>query len=150
MFRLSGLLAIIIAAFLGALLFQTSQSVQKAEKRLSEISRNTSNEQESLRVLTAEWDYLNRPERLERLAVDNLDLDADITHETKAVEKAGDIPEPMVPVLPPSKPSNFMQYVATKQRTTPKVIPLKSSVIQNRERENFEALLSDVTKEDAQ
>jgi hypothetical protein len=140
----------ILAVFLGALLFQTSQSVQKAEKKLSEISRNTGNEQESLRVLSAEWDYLNRPERLERLALDNLDLDADITHETKAIEKAEDIPEPMMPVLPPSKPSNLMQYVATKQRNVPKTIPLKSSVIQKRERENFEALLSDVTKEDMQ
>jgi hypothetical protein len=148
MFRLSGLFAIILAVFLGTLLFQTSQSVQKTEKKLSEISYNAHSEQESLRVLSAEWDYLNRPERLERLALDNLDLDADITHETKALETLREIPVPVIPAVPPSKPANLMQYVSTKR--APKTIPLKASVIQKNERENFEALLNDVMTEDGQ
>jgi hypothetical protein len=67
MFRLSGLLSLALAFCCGSLLFWTSQSVQRSEQNLEEAQSNVIKEQETLRVLTTEWDYLNRPERLEKL-----------------------------------------------------------------------------------
>jgi len=63
-----------LAALSGVALLHTSQRVQEAEERLAQIDRNIAQEQESLKILKAEWEYLNRPERLERLANEFLDL----------------------------------------------------------------------------
>lgn len=142
MFRVSGILSIALATFCGALLFWTSQSVQRAEKKLSEVSHFKSSEEESLRVLTTEWDYLNRPERLEKLTTSNLDLDAKASGGAVFVNSPDQIPEPVVPVLPKIKPDNMMQYVSTTpvEKKEPAPVP----VIQKTERENFNRLLDSV------
>lgn len=58
----------VIAAVLGAALLYTSQSVQNAGEELSQLERAILAEKEALDILTAEWEYLNSPQRLERLA----------------------------------------------------------------------------------
>ncbi|MEM7651186.1 MAG: hypothetical protein AAF204_03770 [Pseudomonadota bacterium] len=58
----------------GAVLLHTSQNVQHAEERLQELELSNYREQEKIRMLRAEWENLNRPERLERLASEFLDL----------------------------------------------------------------------------
>ncbi|MEZ5918659.1 MAG: hypothetical protein R3D66_01635 [Alphaproteobacteria bacterium] len=58
----------------GAVLLHVSQNVQKSEDKLAEIEASIDREQETIRVLRAEWAYLNRPDRLERLAHEFLDL----------------------------------------------------------------------------
>lgn len=63
-----------LAALSGAALLHTSQRVQQAEERLAVIQAEIQKEEEMTRVLTAEWEYLNRPERLEALADEFLDL----------------------------------------------------------------------------
>ncbi len=151
MFRLSGVFSIVLAAFCGALLFWTSQSVQRAEKDLSEVSRDALSEGETLRVLSAEWDYLNRPERLEKLTGNNLDLDAPLTDGKVFVDGVDKIPEPVVPVLPKMKPANLLQYVSTKKKELNKSAPssVPSSVIKKNDSQNFDGLLNDVLAEDA-
>lgn len=56
-------------------LFSTSQKVQQAEDRLVALNADLARERQSMRVLHAEWDYLNRPDRLEALARQYLDLE---------------------------------------------------------------------------
>ncbi len=62
------------AAISGALLLHTSQTVQDAQSRLEDYERTIENEKEQIRLLKAEWASLNRPERLEKLANEFLDV----------------------------------------------------------------------------
>ncbi len=56
------------------LLFQTSQRVTDGRQKLSVLQRDLVDEEETLRVLQAEWSYLNQPERLEKLSREYLKL----------------------------------------------------------------------------
>lgn len=49
-------------------LFVVSQKVRSVEYSIHLVDKNVDTEKETLRVLNAEWHYLNRPERLEAIA----------------------------------------------------------------------------------
>lgn len=66
--RLSFIVIIVMVLASGSALFFVSQKVQREERAIAEIAAQLSKEHESTRVLTAEWNYLNRPDRLEGLA----------------------------------------------------------------------------------
>lgn len=70
----TALLWLILAAFCGIALFHTSQKVNDGREHLVLLEQNTLKEKEDLRVLQAEWSYLNKPERLEKLARQHLGL----------------------------------------------------------------------------
>lgn len=63
------MLVIVVAAFL---LYQVKYEVQRVRTDIAKISRELQQERESLDVVTAEWAYLNRPERLQKLAEKHL------------------------------------------------------------------------------
>ncbi len=63
-----------MATVCGTLLFHTSQEVTDGRSALRRMERDVLREEESLRVLQAEWSYLNQPERLEKLAREHLNL----------------------------------------------------------------------------
>ncbi len=65
--RKSTFLWLTLAAVASATLFHTSQEVTDGRARLAQINKDIQQEEESLRVLQAEWSYLNQPERLEKL-----------------------------------------------------------------------------------
>ena len=65
-----------LAGLSGFMLLYTSQNVQQAERKLSNIRNSIAQEQEAIRVLNAEWAYLNSPARLETLASDYLKMKA--------------------------------------------------------------------------
>lgn len=109
-FRLSTWLTLGGAVAAGALLFWTSQSVQQSENRLRELRQAVMSEQQAIRVLRAEWDYLNRPDRLEFLAAEHLGLSSsDATFNVS--DDPGALPDPFVPVLPQHKPAFSAQPV---------------------------------------
>lgn len=101
--RLRHIAVFALAGLSGGLLLQTSQDVQRAEEEMAAIRLGVESEQESMRVLHAEWDYLNNPERLEALAARYLDLvpPTDAT----VVSTPASLPEAVSPVIPPQKPS---------------------------------------------
>lgn len=66
--RLSTLLLVMLAVGVGVVLFRVSERVQTAEDNLARMEQAAAKEAENVRVLRAEWDYLNRPDRLESLA----------------------------------------------------------------------------------
>jgi len=70
----AALLWMLLALGAGLGLFVVKYEVQAMEERLVAINRQTVEDIESLRVLKAEWSYLNQPARLERLARRLLDL----------------------------------------------------------------------------
>ena len=72
--RLRTFVIFAVAALFGTALLHTSQRVQHAEDVLASAQEELAREQETMRMLRAEWEYLNRPERLERLAKKFLDL----------------------------------------------------------------------------
>jgi hypothetical protein len=143
MFRLSGLLCLSLAIFCGGALFWTSQSVQRAENRLSKILQGNFGEQEALRVLSAEWDYLNRPERLEQLTQGSLDMDKSWVDGTDFIGVKEGIPQPIIPVLPKTKP-RFLQHVSTQGREVVEFSDAEPLVIKKIERNNFSKLIDSV------
>ena len=67
MIRLGALfwLALVVAA--GFVTFKVKYAVQDLEDELNRVRKRTVAEQQEMRVLSAEWTYLNQPERLAEL-----------------------------------------------------------------------------------
>ena len=101
-FRISNVFAWSLAVLFGSMLFYVSQSVQRAENQLRKLNHQVNLELEAIRVLEAEWDYLNSPTRLEQLAQDHLQVD-DIDMQAVLTDVTA-IPKHEVPVVPSSKP----------------------------------------------
>ena len=93
--KLSSLLTFVLATALGATLFWVSQQVQQLESEQRRLSDETQSESEGLRVLHAEWDYLNRPDRIEALASRYLNGMATVTPDNLLVD-ARAVPEPQM------------------------------------------------------
>ena len=66
--RKTTLLSLLLAVFCGTGIFHTSQKVHDEREKIATIEAAIGKEEESLRVLNAEWSYLNQPTRLEKLA----------------------------------------------------------------------------------
>ena len=66
--KLKTLLILSLAVASGILLLYTSQAVQNAERDLRTAQSRLAKEQETIRVLDAEWAFLSAPDRLEKLA----------------------------------------------------------------------------------
>lgn len=74
MIRRSTLLWLIAAILIGCGLYQLKYEVQAKEERLVRLNRQIQQEQEAIHVLSAEWAFLNRPDRLADLANRHLEL----------------------------------------------------------------------------
>lgn len=112
-----------LAALSGVVLLHTSQNVQHAENRVAEIEKSIAVEQERIRILKAEWAHLNRPERLEKLAQEFLDL---------APTRAKDMPTHLVTEYPQTPPDTFTPDIESPQENLSQpvsVAPKKSKTI---------------------
>ncbi|MFA5593513.1 MAG: hypothetical protein WC989_09410 [Micavibrio sp.] len=96
-FRISNLLLFAVAAFLGFLLFWTSQAVQNKEDQYRTAKKKLAQETETIRVLSVEWDYLNRPQRLEELAAE---IGMVPSGPSSMIKNASHIPEPVIEADP--------------------------------------------------
>ncbi len=116
LFRVSTLFALTLSAASGFMLFSTAQKVQQADSSLRRMQENVSQEEQTIRVLRAEWDYLNRPDRLEALVKDKLEL---IPVKPEMVrDDTGDLPGFAAPVVPARKPA----YSAPVAKAIPAVL----------------------------
>jgi hypothetical protein len=66
--RLSNLLWLSLLGVMLAGLFQVKYEVQKLERQLAGIRKQSAEIRETIGILHAEWNYLNRPARLARLS----------------------------------------------------------------------------------
>ena len=65
---------IVVGAACAIVLFQVKHEVTDLEDQLASVERQIKTDKQSIRILQAEWSYLNRPERLARLSSQYLDL----------------------------------------------------------------------------
>ena len=105
-------LALIAAASFG--MYQLKYDVARLEQELEGLNRDLIAEGEAIRVLKAEWSYLNRPERLQNLVARYLELGPAVVHPLAGLD---DLPlhsrqgaqlsvlAPSLPPLPSPKPS---------------------------------------------
>ncbi len=128
LFKLSTLLPIAGAIAAGALLFWTSQNVQQSENALRSLQKSVKSEEQTIRVLHAEWDYLNRPDRLEELAARHLGVSLSSSAAFSVSDDLSALPDLLIPVLPRRKPQMEAQPIM-----------LRSS--------SFNALLEEMNKE---
>ena len=66
--------ALVLTAAVAYGIYQLKYDVARLETELARLDRDLIAERETIRVLRAEWSYLNRPERLSKLAAHHLDL----------------------------------------------------------------------------
>lgn len=105
-------MSVLLVILSGALLMVTSQFVQNLEREKRALQKQIQEEEQKIRYLEAEWAYLNRPDRLERLVVGYGVFSAgEGSHVNARTNGAADvvlfgqaIPEPMIPVAPVKKP----------------------------------------------
>ena len=142
-FRISNLLSLILATFFGVLLFWTSQNVQNKEEELAKVKKELAHEQETVRVLSVEWDYLNRPQRLEKLAAEQLGMEP--AGGKEMVKTVSDIPEPLPFDENYTQPVSFdtapAPVVATPAPEPETVAPAKA------EKQSFDKLIQSLDAE---
>ncbi len=126
--RISSIFHLALAFFFGAILFWTSQSVQDKERHIYEARNMLAQEQETIRVLSTEWDYLNSPIRLEKLAKQGVGMDETANENgIGIVSKVGEIPEPIAPIVPTIKPASLVRIepaagVSSQTLTVPSTV----------------------------
>ncbi|HUH83215.1 MAG TPA: hypothetical protein VLX85_01320 [Stellaceae bacterium] len=74
MIRLATLLWALLVAASGYVMFQVKYQVVQLEDELAHVNRLIDGDREQIRVLDAEWSFLNQPARLAELAKRHLKL----------------------------------------------------------------------------
>ena len=68
MIRLTTILWIVLLFVAGGTVMRVSYQVRHVEKHLADLGRSVQQEKQAIRVLDAEWDTLNDPQRIDGLA----------------------------------------------------------------------------------
>ena len=68
MIRITTLLWVALLVIAGGTVMHVSYQVRQVERHLSQLNRDTRQEQDKLRILSAEWDTLNDPHRIDELS----------------------------------------------------------------------------------
>ena len=74
MIRYPSFLIFFIILFLGVSLYQVKHLITKKEMELTQIQNNIKSAQSNINILKAELSYLKRPDRIEKIALNNLGL----------------------------------------------------------------------------
>lgn len=116
MIRIGTIVWFVILALLGVGLFQVKYAVQAKERELRKVNRQIAADHEAMRVLEAEWSYLNDPVRLADLTRRHTDLTPVMASQIATFE--GLLPRPVetpeeAPALPPIASAPEADVVAT-------------------------------------
>src|SRR5712671_1227622 len=101
MTRLGTVFWVVVVLAAGFTTFKVKYAVQDIEDELNRARRQTIAEQQETRVLTAEWTYLNQPERLAELNRRFLGLAAT---STKQLQRSVEEIPLRAPAAPPAAP----------------------------------------------
>lgn len=107
MVRLSTILSLSAAVVSGVSLFLVSQGVQKSENDVYRLKHAVSFEQKTEDVLRAEWDYLNTPLRLERMASEYLGMVPPVANNISTTTSL--FPDYKAPVVPGRRPDFLLR-----------------------------------------
>ena len=105
MTRLGAVFWVILVLAAGFTTFKVKYAVQDIEDELNRARRQTAAEQQETRVLTAEWTYLNQPERLAELNRRFLGLAATTT---KQLQRSVEEIPLRAPAAPPAAPPDVI------------------------------------------
>ncbi len=116
MIRIGTIVWFVILALLGVGLFQVKYAVQAKERELRKVNRQIAADRDAMRVLEAEWSYLNDPVRLADLTRRHTDLTPVMASQIATFESL--LPRPAatpedVPALPPIASAPEADVVAT-------------------------------------
>lgn len=103
--RLSAIFIMMVATGCGFALFHVSQDVQRTESEFQKINTALRKERDVIRVLETEWDYLNRPDRIEDLTKTHLQMTPAIPG--ALVRDSADVPTATLPI-PGRKPQHAL------------------------------------------
>ncbi len=124
MIRPGTIVWLVLVMIVGYAMFQVKYEVMQQEETLAQINKDIADGREQIRVLDAEWSYLTRPDRLQRLATRFLDLApiaaAQITT-LNALPERPDAPPALVSDRYPGPPT---QMTATQTLPPPLLRPL--------------------------
>jgi cell division protein FtsL len=84
-------------------IYSLEHETRRGERRIAELKRGISDEQEMIRLLEAEWSNLTRPRRIEQLASRHLQLKP-LSPLQLVDEKDIDAKLPLRPVAPEAEP----------------------------------------------
>lgn len=104
MIRIGTIVWFVVLAMLGIGLFQVKYAVQTKERELRTVNRQITADREAMRVLEAEWSYLNDPVRLADLTRRHTDLAPVMAGQIATFESLAPRPvgtEDAAPALPP-------------------------------------------------
>lgn len=74
MIRITTLLWVVLLVVAGGTVMHVSYQVRRVQQHLNELARSTHSEQDAIRILSAEWDTLNDPHRIDELSKRYLSL----------------------------------------------------------------------------
>ncbi len=106
------LAVIVIAAFM---LYKVKYEVQSLKNQVAEASHELEREKQALHVVAAEWAYLNRPERLQKLAMKYL-ASSDMTVNQIADIESIPFPNQSVASVDPEEGVKPVHYVTKENR----------------------------------
>ena len=133
LFRISNLLYMLATVAMASLLFWVSQNVQQVEDVRHDLQEQLESEQENLKVLEAEWHYLTRPQRLEELVQNGLELEA--PKAAAILQDVEAVPEPVPVIKPLMKPAVFIKTHPQAEEKKERVLSVEN------DRERFEDLI---------
>lgn len=119
------LLPLALAVVAGAVLFWTSRGVQQSSHELTSLRDAVSYEREAIRVLQAEWSYLNNPERLDALVRKHFEMQ--VPEPVDMINDIDVLPQHVAPVVPMRKPPIFRHAVARPDANLQRVSDKPSS-----------------------
>ncbi len=109
MIRLGTILWALLVAASGYAMFQIKYEVVQLEDELARVNRQIVADNEAIRVLNAEWSFLNQPARLDRLAKRYLGLGpiatAQLGHIDSVPRRSPSPPAAVAVASPPPVPS---------------------------------------------
>ena len=79
--------AFVVTVMLTYGLYTMKHEVQRLESKLQSLHKQLASEREAVRILRAEWSFLNNPERIEKLTARHLDLTPVSVHRISAMAR---------------------------------------------------------------
>ncbi|MCC7037465.1 MAG: hypothetical protein IT560_09195 [Alphaproteobacteria bacterium] len=125
--RKTAMLWLVLAVICGGMLFQTSQRVTDGRTQLAGIEAAARKEDEHLRVLQAEWSYLNQPDRLEKLSNQYLHLEPlkgkQFAKVADLEQRPADVVAAVDPAAPVTEPETAAAPVVTAEEPAAAAAP---------------------------
>lgn len=131
--RWTTLLWLVAFAVAVGLVFQIKYAVQALDDQLTYAQTRIQNDREALHILRAEWSYLNRPQRIARLAQRHLEMIPLTAPQIGRIAALPPRPEamdgrvfaagPPVPPRHPGAPAQFGSQPVPGDAPTPRILP---------------------------